>query len=140
MDDDKKKQVMIGVIVLCLVAAGGIFFLTSGGGGDGLGTIPEGEMYWVKCNNPACNAEYQIPARTFHKFQMDNINPLANSAPPMECKECGKKSVYRAEKCENCGKVFFRNSGGANDFADRCPSCKHSAEEARREARRSGQQ
>lgn len=140
MDEDKKKQVMIGVIALCLVAAAGILFATRSGGGGGLDSIPEGDQIWVKCNNPACGAEYQTSKKDFFEFLQENVNPLANSEPPMECEKCGQPSVFRAEKCENCGKVFFRNASGPGDFADRCPHCKHSAEEAKRDARKSGQQ
>jgi len=140
MDDDKKKQVMIGVAVFCIIAAGGIFFLTHSGGGTGVDSIPDSEKMWVKCNNPACGAEYQLPAKKVYKFLQENVNPLANSEPAMVCEKCGEKSVYRAEKCENCGKVFFLHASGVGDYADRCPYCQYSAEEAKRKARMSGQQ
>ena len=139
MDDDRKKMVMIGVIVVCVAAAGGIYWTTRSGGSTGIDSIPDDKMMWVKCNNPDCGAEYQMPEKDFFKFLQENINPLANSEPPLTCKECGKKSIYRAIKCENCGKVFFRNVAGPDDHPDRCPHCNHSAEEAKRQERLNNQ-
>jgi hypothetical protein len=136
MDESKKKPIMIGVIVVCLVAAGAIFYATSGGGGGGLEDIAEGEQIWVKCNNKACGVEYQMGKKDYFKYVQQNIDPLASSAPPLVCQKCNQKSVFRAEKCPNCGKVFFYGAAGAGDFSDRCTYCKFSAtEESRKRAK-----
>ena len=52
MEDSMKKPIMIVVIVVCLGVAGLVLF--SGGEGGGVDSIAEGEMQWVKCNNPTC--------------------------------------------------------------------------------------
>lgn len=137
MDEEKRKPIMIGVIVVCLIGACVVLFNTLSGGEGGINSIPEGEATWVKCNNPACNAEYQMSKREYFK-ELQKANPTAMSQPALVCKECGKKSLYRAVKCENCGKVFFWHASGANDFADRCPHCKYSAEENKRINRSQG--
>jgi hypothetical protein len=139
MEDSKKKPIMIGVIVVCLAAAGLIFYSTQSGGGGGINDIPDDKMTWVKCNNPDCKAEYQISEKEYFKSIEERLDPMAMSAPPLVCKECGKDSVYRAEKCTNpdCGVVFFRGAV-PNDFADRCPECKRSETEEIRKRRLSG--
>jgi phage FluMu protein Com len=139
MEDSKKKPIMIGVIVVCLVVAGLITFARRGGGGSGLDAIPEGKMTWVKCNNPSCNAEYQMSEREFFKLQQERLNPMARTAPPLTCEKCGKDSLYRALKCPYCGTVFFRDSV-PNDLFDRCPKCKKSETEETRKRRLSGQE
>ena len=142
MEDSRKKPIMIGVIVVCLVVAGLITFARrGGGGGGGLDTIPSDQMTWVKCNNPGCNAEYEMSEREFYKLQQERLNPMARTAPPLTCEKCGKDSIYKAEKCANpsCGTVFISGSV-PNDFADRCPKCKQSATEEIRKRRLSGQE
>jgi hypothetical protein len=142
MEDSKKKPIMIGVIVVCLVVAGLITFARrGGGGGGGLDTIPSDKMTWVKCNNPSCNAEYEMSEREFYKLQQERLNPMARTAPALTCEKCGKDSLYKAEKCANpsCGAVFISGSV-PNDFADRCPKCKQSATEEIRKRRLSGQE
>lgn len=138
-----KNTVYIIVIVVCLVLAAVIaykYIFTSGSGG-GIDDIPEGKMTWVKCNNPQCKTEYQISEREYYKAINERLNPMAMATPPLTCKKCGKDSVYRAEKCQNpdCGVIFFTGTF-PNDFQDRCTECKHSAEEEKRERRKSGQE
>lgn len=139
MEDSMKKPVMIGVIVVCLAVAGFITFARRGGGGGGIDSIPASEMTWVKCSNPDCKAEYQMSKKELFKEQKKRFNPMARTAPPITCKECGKESLYQAEKCPNCGAVFILGSI-QGDFADRCPVCKHSATEDSRKRRLSGQE
>ncbi len=136
MEESKKKPIMIGVIVVCLGVAAIITWSRYTGGGGGIDDIPEENMIWAKCNNPDCKAEYQTSEKAYHKYMMENSEPMAPTLPPMVCKECGEKSVYRAGKCGNpdCGVVFFWNSV-PNDFSDRCPECNRSETEESRKAR-----
>ena len=133
MEESKKKPIMIGVIIACIAVAGIITYSRRSGGG-GVDGIPEGEMTWVKCNNPNCKAEYQTGLKAYHKYMLEHADVMAMTTPPLICKECGEPSVYRAEKCENpdCGIVFIQGSSGRGDFADRCPKCKQSATEESR--------
>ncbi len=134
-----KNTIYTIVIVVCFVVSGVlaykyIFNAGSVGGVDG---IPEGDMTWVKCNNPDCKAEYQMKARAYHEYMIEHANPMAPTAPPLICTECSKPSVYGAEKCENpdCGIVFIEGSSGPSDYSDRCPKCKQSATEESRKRR-----
>lgn len=140
MDDSKKKPVMIAVIVGCLAVAGVVTFLRSGDG-SGVESISDEEMTWVKCNNPACKAEYEMKLKTFYKQIEERLDPMSMAPPSLICEKCSKPSVYRAVKCQNptCALVFFRDSV-PNDFPDRCPECKQSAEEEKRKARQAGGQ
>jgi hypothetical protein len=140
MEDSKKKPIMIAVIVVCLGVAGLIFYTRSSGGGGGIDSIPDDEMTWVKCNNPACKVEYEMGRKAYYKAVEERFDPRAMRAdsgpPPLPCDKCGKPSVFDAEKCANpaCGIVFLKGSV-PNDFQDRCPECKQSAEEEKRKAR-----
>jgi len=119
MEEGKKKAIMIAVVVACLVVAVAITISTRSGGG-GLESIPAGEMTWVKCGNPDCEAEYRMSKRDYLAYIQEHQKGL--NEPPMVCQKCGEESVYRAEKCEKCGIVFFRNSV-RDDLPDRCPEC-----------------
>jgi len=133
-----KKPVLIGIIVLCLAVAAAVTYKSRSRDQGGIESIPADEMMWVKCNNPQCKAEYQIPKREYFQFIEKNVDPMATRPPGMRCKECGKDSVYRAVKCPKCGTVFFYGVAGPSDFADRCPNCKFSeTEDSRKRARSS---
>jgi len=137
MEESKKKPIMIGVIVVCLAVAGIITYSRYSGSGGGVDDIPEGEMTWVKCNNPECKAEYQMSKKEYFKYIEENAQIMSPTAPPLVCEKCGKQSCFRAEKCTNpdCGIVFF--SGAVpNDFTDRCPECGRSETEEIRNARK----
>ena len=138
MEESKKKPIMIGVIIVCIAVAGIITYSRHSGSGGGVDGIPEGEMIWVKCNNPNCKVEYQMGLKAYFKYMEEHANPMAPTAPPLICKECGEPSAYRAEKCENpdCGIVFIQGSSGPGDFADRCPKCGQSATEESRKRRK----
>ena len=135
MEESKKKPIMIGVIIVCLAVAGIITYSRSGGG-DSIDSIPDEEMVWVKCNNPACKAEYQMSKKAYYKNIAEIANVMSPTAPPLVCEKCGENSVFLAEKCPKCGVVFFSNAAGPNDFSDRCPECGFSATEDSRERRK----
>lgn len=138
MEESNKKPIMIGVIVVCIAVAGIITYSRRSGGGGGIDSISEGEMTWVKCNNPNCKVEYQMGLKAYHEYIREHADVMAMTTPPLICKECGEPSVYGAEKCENpdCGIVFIQGSSGPDTFADRCPKCKQSATEESRKRRK----
>lgn len=142
MEDSMKKPIMIVVIVVCLAGAGLLLF--KGGPDGGPNSIPDSEMKWVKCNNKACNAEYETSAKKYYQEFAENVNPNPMAAGPtaVTCKECGERSVYAAVKCSNadCGKVFIEHSSGQNDYHDRCPKCGKSETEDRPKRRQAGGQ
>ena len=102
------------------------------------------DMKWVKCNNKACNAEYETSARKYFAELAKNVNPnpMAPGPTAVTCKECDKVSVYAAVKCTNadCGEVFIEGSSGQNDYRDRCPKCGKSEVEDRPTRRQAGEQ
>jgi predicted Zn-ribbon and HTH transcriptional regulator len=130
-----KNTIYTLIIVVCFIGAGVLAytFIFSSGGSQ----ISDDEMTWVKCNNPACGAEYEMGKRKYYEDveEKAQANPMAMTSPPLTCEKCGKNSIYRAIKCENCGNVFIEGISGANDLSDRCPKCKHSAIEDSRKAR-----
>jgi len=141
MEESRKKPIMIAVIVVCLGAAAFITFRGGSGGGGGFEDIPNDATVWVKCNNPSCNAEYEMNEKEYYKQMREQpFDPDAPSAPPLTCEKCGKPSLYLAIKCANpaCGIVFFKGAAGPNDFPDRCPKCRISKMEEDRKQRLQG--
>lgn len=124
MKEGKKKQIMIGSIVVCLGLASAIAYM-SRPRRSGLDSVPRGQMIWVKCRNPDCGAEYQIDNKDYWEYIEEHRNPMSLSVPSLICRDCEKKSVFRAVKCEKCGLLFFHGTvrGG---FADTCPKCNFS--------------
>ncbi len=142
MEDGKKKPIMIGVIVVGLGVAGLLTFM-KGGGDGGIEGLSDAELVWVKCNNPACKAEYEMGKKSYYKELEANINPNPTASGPtiLTCTKCNKRSLYGAEKCANpdCGIVFIQGIAGQTDFQDRCPDCGKSETEESRKRRMAGQ-
>ena len=103
-------------------------------GRSGIESISEEDMAWVKCNNPDCEAAYQMGKREYYETIEKRMDPMALSVPALVCKTCGEESIYRAEKCGKCGLIFLRGAV-ANDFPDRCPQCRYSEIEEQRKQR-----
>jgi hypothetical protein len=135
MEDSKKKPIMIGVIVVCLALAGGITYMSRAKDSGGIESLKRGTMVWLKCRNPGCETEYEMDMKDYFLYLKEHQDPMSMAAPAIVCRDCSEESVYRAEKCDKCGLVFERGTV-PNDFADRCPECKHSkTEQKRKEAR-----
>ena len=122
MEDSKKKPLLIGIIIACFVLAVVITIATRSSNSGGIESIPEDSTMWVKCDNPKCNAKYQMNQREYYKFVTENTGPADLYAPPMTCKECGEQSVYKAIKCPKCGEVFYSGAAGKR-IKDTCPKC-----------------
>lgn len=130
-----KNVIYAVVIAACLIVAVVVFLKTQGGGSSGVGSIDETEQIWVKCRK--CNASYEMSKKQYFEEIEAKAKASPNAmmlTPLLTCQKCGQDGIGRAEKCEKCGEVFFQNSV-PNDFADRCPKCKHSKTEAIRKAR-----
>ncbi len=137
MDEDKKKKVMLGIIgVSVLVVA----IMTIGRmGGDKAGEIPEfeGQVEWVLCRNPDCEANYSMPMKDFYEKLNELRPPGSPVVPAFVCEKCNEESVFRAVKCEKCELIFEPGSiysvhGDTDDYGDRCPKCKYSHKEIKR--------
>jgi hypothetical protein len=152
MPPASKKLIMIVIFVVCLALAVSIMYKKEAdykketSGPTGIETIDPNDMIWVKCTNTDCQAEYQMGMRDYFQYLNDNLpspgefaamlqDPNKNPTPPLPCTKCGEDSIYRAEKCENCGTVFLRGSF-PQDFADRCTACNYSRTEDRRKKAR----
>jgi predicted RNA-binding Zn-ribbon protein involved in translation (DUF1610 family) len=126
MEENAKKTLLIVVAVACLAAAGIVTYKTMGGGTTA--GQPAAGKTWVKCNNPKCGDEYQISAKEYTDFVMKNGGPrqfMMSGAVPMKCPKCNEDSVFKAMKCEKCGKVFFPGTV-ENKPEDTCPGCGYS--------------
>jgi len=135
-----KNTVYAIVIVVCIVGAVVVFYARGRGKSDA-DRFPDSQT-WVKCMK--CNQSYEMSLKQFYKDLQEkrisaSISPIAPN-PPLKCEKCGADGIRRAYKCENpkCGDVFFASSV-PNDFEDRCPKCKSSATEAKREANKARQ-
>lgn len=96
------------------------------------------QSVWLKCRNPACQAEYQFNKRQYYQLMEKHRieHPGSPGVPALVCEKCGEQSAYQAAKCPKCGLVFEKGWKQA-DFEDRCPKCGHSKiEAARKEAAR----
>jgi predicted RNA-binding Zn-ribbon protein involved in translation (DUF1610 family) len=131
MEQNKKKQIMIAIIVVCVVLAVGLT-LFRGSEKSGIDSIKDSDMTWVKCSNPDCGTEYQVPTKEYFKGIQQRIDPNAAVArtPSLICQKCGKASIYRALKCEKCGKIYFPGVA-SRQFMDKCSECGYSVMEER---------
>ena len=151
MEDNRKKIVMFAVIILCIILTTIIYKCTSGGGPEsGPQSIKRGESIWVKCKNPDCEYEYQMDKKDYYllmektpptpeDFKKMLTDPKATPSIPIFCEKCKQKTVFKAVKCEKCNLIFFSGTV-PNDFTDRCPSCRHSKIEEKREQGQKQQQ
>jgi predicted RNA-binding Zn-ribbon protein involved in translation (DUF1610 family) len=91
------------------------------------------QSVWLKCRNPACQADYQFNKRQYYQFleKYRIEHPGSLGVPALLCRKCGEQSAYQAAKCTKCGLVFEKGWKQA-DFEDRCPKCGHSKIEADR--------
>jgi len=130
------KNIIYAVIIaVCILVAVVVFLMTRPKGSGGIESIDPSEQVWVKCRS--CNASYQMGKKQYYEeiSKRMSANPaLMRFTPPLTCQKCGKDAVALAEKCPNCGEVFFYGSI-SNDQPDRCPKCKHSKIEDSRKAR-----
>jgi acetyl-CoA carboxylase beta subunit len=129
-----KNLVYVGIIGACILVAAVVFVKTRSGGAGGINGLGD-EQTWVKCSQ--CNQSYQMSLKDFYKEQEEKAKANPTPMPiahPLTCKKCGKDAVRKAFKCDKCGEVSFASSV-PNDFEDRCPKCKYSAQEAKRKAR-----
>lgn len=130
-----KNLVYAGVILGCILVAVVVFMKTRSGGGGGIDSIDDSEMVWIKCRG--CNQAYEMPRKQYYQELSEATTGNATAmmfTPPLTCQKCGQKKAFLAEKCPNCGEVFFTGSV-PNDYPDRCPKCKHSKTEDSRKAR-----
>jgi hypothetical protein len=89
-------------------------------------TSEHAEKIWVKCSNPYCGATYQMDQERFYAQIEARVRANADvfQIPALVCKQCGKASIYRAIRCDECGHIFFYGLHG--DFGDTCPECGYS--------------
>ena len=131
-----KNTIYAVVIAVCILVAVVVFVKTRAKSGGGLESIDASEQVWVKCRS--CGTSYQTGKKQYYeevnKKMAANPAPAMMFTPPVTCQKCAKDAVSLAEKCPNCGEVFFLGSV-PNDHPDRCPKCKHSKTEDIRKAR-----
>ena len=141
MNGDRRKQFMVGVIVACVVAAAGITFWIHRGRSSTPGAK---RQIYVLCANPDCGKSFEMTAKEFREImQAQSPERMAPMMGPMglgqmafTCKSCGEESVYLAQKCERCGKVFIVDYTAKDRFPDRCLECGYSEIEQRKQAQK----
>jgi hypothetical protein len=131
MEESTKKPLMLGIIVVCLVGAGAITWKWStGGDSSGIQGLDPTKMTWVLCRNEACAAEYQMSEKDYYmRIDEERMkDPSKLATPGLICKDCGKDSLFEAEKCQNpeCGVVFETAFIPKGEFGDKCPKCGYS--------------
>ena len=62
-----KNKPYVIIIVLCLVGAAVVFVMSRSQGRDGLESLESGELIWVKCMKPECEALYQIDKKDYFR-------------------------------------------------------------------------
>jgi len=127
--DNKKK---VGIAVFCLAVAGFVVWVTNSDDSDRFPDVG-GQKTWVKCNNPDCNAAYEVALSDYYKDLKEKLDKSTESGiPALTCKNCGKDTLCKGLKCENCGAVFIEGGDSPIDYADRCSNCKISKLEQKR--------
>lgn len=133
-----KNLIYAGVIGVCILVAAVVFMKTRSGGSST--EISATEMTWVKCLK--CGEGYEMSLKDYYDQVAEKSRANPSPLPvtlPLTCQKCSKDGIVKAFKCEKCQEIFRANSV-PNDFEDRCPKCKHSATEAKREANKARQQ
>jgi predicted Zn-ribbon and HTH transcriptional regulator len=130
------KNVVYGIIIAaCIILAAVVFKFTRPKGSGGIENTSNAKMVWIKCRS--CGQAYEMGERDYYEALAEKSKTSATAmmfTPPLTCEKCGKNAAFIAEKCPNCGEIFFPGSI-PNDMPDRCPKCKHSAIEDSRKAR-----
>lgn len=108
------KSVVTIVILLGVTSAGTYFAVTR------TKPDPEEERGYaavLMCSNPECE---KVFSQTI----------VAGQPAPYPCKYCGKKTAYRAVRCDNCGHIFAYNVqevqtefGVEQTGTTECPEC-----------------
>jgi predicted Zn-ribbon and HTH transcriptional regulator len=135
------KNVVYGIIIVaCIGLAVVVFKLTRSGNTGGMDSVTNAKQVWIKCRS--CGQAYQMGEKDYYEALSEKSKASATAmmfTPPLTCEKCGKNAASLAEKCPNCGEIFFPGSV-PGDMPDRCPKCKHSAIEDSRKARLSQRQ
>jgi hypothetical protein len=131
MDEETKKYLSIGAAVICLLITGTIFYRTMLGGSSGSGGANrEAALLCTTCGG------FEIPADVLREMmsQQDPATMMMRRMPAaMECPQCGKKTCYEAQKCQQCENIFVVGQARDRNYPDRCPKCSFSYIEDRRQ-------
>ena len=83
--------------------------------------VPRG--VWFICTNDSCRNEFSMTLSQFSDHHEKHYGQ------PVHCPKCDSVAV-KADKCPNCGKVFFMQRNG-----DICPACgKHTGADSQSRA------
>lgn len=108
------KSILVLVILLGIIGVASYFAVTRS-----RPEPEEGRGYTaiLMCSNRACQKVF--PHRV-----------IAGQPGPYRCKQCGRKTAYRAVRCDNCGQIFpyhvrevSTESGPEQIGTTECPGC-----------------
>ena len=127
-DESKQNKIMISIIVVCFALAGIITCVHFSGNNVSL-EDSDYEKIWVKCKNPDCRSQYQMDMDEYFMMTEENLGPEQETHTPALriCEKCGKKSISKAVKCNECSLIFFYET--SSDLPDKCPKCGYSSTE-----------
>lgn len=104
------KNLKVIIIVLGLGGAGLMFFMNMKKE-EPIPDTPESKSLWM-CN--ACQ-------KTVEWTTKQEYENSGSAAPPLFCPSCKARELYRAQKCEQCGTVFF--GADVPGSSGVCPKC-----------------
>jgi len=127
-----KIALLVSVAVTALLMVGFVIeSFTDSGGGGAIGSTRGGGI-WMLCENPDCQAAYEVTDEEFRELLASKgqilFGPGVMSRLTFICKECGQETTYRGMQCQQCGALFIPEDG-TGDYPDRCPECGYSATE-----------
>ena len=129
MRAENKKKLMLVVIFGCL-GLSAVIWGVSRSGSSGVESLEEGVLFWVGCAK--CGHKYQMDRKDYYTSLQKANYGWSENVPPLECPECGARSVYRAHECPECGSFYFHGAAGEGEFADKCTRCGYSETEEKR--------
>ncbi len=111
------KAIVVLVLLLGIIGVASYYAVTRSKPDEEKG---RGYTAVLMCTNPACKKE-PFPQRI-----------IAGRRPPYKCKYCGKKTAYRAVRCDNCGAIFpyivqqvTTEYGPEEVGTSECPECRY---------------
>jgi hypothetical protein len=127
-----KIALLVSVAVTVLLIVGFAIESFTGGSGGGVSRTIGGGGIWMLCENPDCEAAYEVTEEEFRELIKSKgrilFGPGVMSQLTFICKECGQETAYRGMECPKCGALFIPEDG-TGDYPDRCPECGYSATE-----------
>ena len=114
----RQKQISMGAGAAIVIVTGIVYWFWRPANNP---NVPRG--VWFICTNDSCRNEFSMTLSQFSDHHEKHYGQ------PVHCPKCDSVAV-KADKCPNCGKVFFMQRNG-----DICPACgKHTGADSQSRA------